>query len=239
MFFSLLFPTVHSWLHDEVGILHRDLSQRNFMCRFIDDQVYGVLMDYDISSWVYMNNSRQRVGTPPYMAQELLKGTSAAHLYRHDIESLFYIMLLTCARHSFEPVKGEGEENPTQRMVRLEEFPYLTWFTQQNDEALGNEKFAFIVGKEPIKLSPDFEDFEPWLRDIRYCFSEGFKAKLEATEEEPPQWMLKGGDGFLNFVEHVPFDDDTLGGHVEYSSIIRPIQYLGGELKDLIVRYRP
>ena len=71
-------------------------------------KVYGVLTDYDLSSWTnslnpdYTKTSQQRTGTPPYMAQELLRGLSPLHLYRHDVESLFYVMLLVSARHSIE-----------------------------------------------------------------------------------------------------------------------------------------
>ena len=58
------------------------------MCRITEEmnaegkterKVYGVLTDYDLSSWAeemkssYTKTSQQRTGTPPYMAQELLK----------------------------------------------------------------------------------------------------------------------------------------------------------------------
>src|ERR1700753_780866 len=90
---------VHRWLYDKPGILHRDLSLRNIMCRIVNEinahgqeeqKVYGVVTEYDLSSWTehlkgdYTRTSQQRTGTPPYMAQELLKGTSTSHLYRHD-----------------------------------------------------------------------------------------------------------------------------------------------------------
>ena len=95
-------PSVHRWLFDCPGILHRDLSPNNIMCRLIEEinaqgkseqQVYGVLTDFDLSSWKkdlddnYTRTSQQRTGTPPYMAQELLQGLSTIHLYRHDLES--------------------------------------------------------------------------------------------------------------------------------------------------------
>lgn len=90
------------------------------MCRSVKEKktegterrVYGVRTDYDLSLWTnamnpdYARASQQRTGTPPYMAHELLIGTSDVHLYRHDLESLFYIMLLMSARHTIEPPKG-------------------------------------------------------------------------------------------------------------------------------------
>ncbi|KAF9789672.1 hypothetical protein BJ322DRAFT_1000946 [Thelephora terrestris] len=87
---------VHRWLHDHPGILHRDPSPNNIMCRISEEpdaegnlsrRVYGVLTDYDLSLWTkalkkdYSKTLQQRTGTPPYMAEELLRGTSTTHLY--------------------------------------------------------------------------------------------------------------------------------------------------------------
>jgi hypothetical protein len=35
----------------------------------------------------------------------------------------------------------------------------------------------------------------------------------------------------------VPFDDETLGGRVDYSAFIEPTRYLKGELEGLVIRY--
>ena len=59
------------------------------MYRIIEGQVHGVLTDYDLSSWKATltardaKSSEEATGTMPYMAQELLKGISPVHLYRH------------------------------------------------------------------------------------------------------------------------------------------------------------
>jgi len=100
-----LVHSVYHWLYRYVGILHRELSP-NIMCRFFEKnargemkrRVYGVPTDYDLSLLTATTNSRhkktsqQRTGTPPYMAHELLTEASPLHLYRHDLESLFYIV---------------------------------------------------------------------------------------------------------------------------------------------------
>ena len=75
----------------------------------------GSLTDYDLSSFMatmnsdYKKTSQQRTGIPPYMAHELLRGTSVLHLYRHDLESLFYIMLLTAACHTIGTPEREDK----------------------------------------------------------------------------------------------------------------------------------
>ena len=151
------------------------------MCRFIEEegkpeQVYGVLTDYDLSSWTDSSNpddtktSQQWIGTPPYMAQELLIGESPIHLYRHDIESLFYVMLLVSAHHTIEVPKGR---KPRMHTLNSTTLPYQDWFNERPYHTLGTLKSIFFLYKQPIELSPDFEDFRPWLKGLQYCFSEG------------------------------------------------------------------
>jgi len=195
------------------------------------DEVYGVLTDYDLSSWVaslktdYTKTSQQRTGTPPYMAQELLKGTSNTHLYRHDVESLFYIMLLTCARHKF----NHSNKAKWPLVMREGEPPYRKWFNQQDYDTLGSLKGTFFADMQPIILSPDFEHFRPWLEHLQYCFSDGFDLK-HAYEKR----KRRAGD---SAGELTPFDDETLGGNIDYSSLIEPTRCLTGELEGLDIRY--
>ena len=203
------------------------------MCRIIKklgarEEVYGVLTDYDLSSWAaslkndYTKTSQQRTGTPPFMAHELLKGTSDIHLYRHDVESLFYIMLLTCARHQFDLSK----EARWPVVMRGGTLPYQKWFNGQDYDTLGKLKGSFFTEMEPIELSPAFEDIRPWLADLQYRFSEGFEIKNNHERRKRRE-------------ELPPFEDETLRGTIDYSSLITPTHRLTGELKGLTIRYNP
>ena len=230
---------VHRWLCDKPGILHRDLSFNNIMYRLVEDKVYGVLADYDLSSWMnsmnpdYTKTSQQRTGTPPFMAYEVLQGTSLLHLYRHDIESLFYVMLLTAARHTIGTPKGEKE--PRVLMRGSTGLPYEDWFNERGYHKLGDLKYSFLVGMHHIELSPDFEDFRPWLKGLQYCFSKGFKLK-PSPEEEVPDWVATvTGHGVESAA--VRYDDETLGGYVKYATILAPSPSLKGALKGLAIRY--
>ena len=198
------------------------------------EKVYGVLTDYDLSSWTadlandYTRTSQQRTGTPPYMAHELLKGTSDVHLYRHDVESLFYVMLMTCARHTIGcPEKGKEPRI----LMRAGQLPYQKWFNQHDYDTLGNNKYAFLSCMEAIELSRTFEGFRPWLQALQYRFAVGFEAKYAYARQK--QW----GGGSVD--ELVAFDQETLGGRLDYSSLIEPARSLEGELEGLIVRYDP
>ena len=228
--------SVHRWLYDCPGILHRDPSLNNIMCRFIKGKVYGVLTDYDLSSWRkeletgYARTSQQRTGTPPYMPLELLMGPSATHLYRHDIESLFYIMLLMCGRHTFGNAKdGDSKEAKRQVVMREGKLPYQKWFDTQDCDTLGSLKLTFFQYTRPIDLSPPFECFRGWLRKLRYLFTNGFILKvMDSNQKDQAGSSASGLD---------PFDDETLGGKVTYSSFIEPVRLLTGELEGLIIRY--
>jgi len=210
------------------------------MCRITkwlgaEDEVYGVLTDYDLSSWAaslktdYTKTSQQRTGTPPYMAQDLLMGRSDTHLYRHDVESLSYIMLLACARHEFD----RSNKSKWSVVTREGKLPYQKWFSGQDYDTFGRLKGFFLLDRDAIELSPTFEDFRVWLEDIQYCFSEGFKRKGSPKKGPVARWMTTGGVGSTT----AQFDDETLGGFVTYSTIIEPTRYLGGQLQGLDIRY--
>ena len=175
------------------------------------------------------------------MAQELLRGISTTHLYRHDIESLFYIMLLVCGRHTFDPEDDRTSKKARRRVVmRGGTLPYSDWFKPQSYNKLGKDKIVFLREMEPIELSPTFEAFRPWLKEMHRDFMNGFDSKNRSiTEGREPNWREKqaGGPASDAISISVPFDDETLGGRVDYSTVIEPTRTLKGELEGLIIRY--
>jgi serine/threonine protein kinase len=235
---------VHWWLREKVGILHRDLSLNNIMYRRINGKVYGVLTDFDLSSWTasltgdYKSTSQQRTGTPPYMAYELLKGTENLHLYRHDVESLFYIMLILASHYEIHIPQDTEKEAGGVRMRRDPEvLPYERWFDQPLYEALADFKSSFLRdSRTKLDLTPSFEDFRDWIESIRWSFRLGVLAHdnhrvhLEAIERS------RNGQSGASRVAPT-FDSETLGGHVCYSMLIDSARGLRGKLEGLIVRY--
>ena len=231
---------VHRWLYERAGILHRDLSLNNIMYRIIDGKVHGVLTDYDLASWKasltsnYQKTSQQRTGTPPFMANGLLDGSDALHLYRHDIESLFYVMLILATHYEIHaPEEGEsGGVRVREGTLRFED-----WFDAPNYNTLGGIKSDFFTKSTTFEVSPSFKDFCGWLLKLQWAFSDGFLARSYYNRRKrflPGQGQTKGSD---NHDETAPFDDETLGGHVTYSAIVQSASCLAGELEELVIRY--
>jgi len=230
---------VHRWLYEVAGILHRDLSMSNIMYRIIGGKVYGVLTDYDLSSWVaslnsdYTKTSQQRTGTPPFMAYELLNGSKAPHMYRHDVESIFYIMLIL-ATHYDVCAPTEGKDGGIRMRQDLKELPYQEWFDQPSYKLLAAFKQTSIWDLGHLNLSPSFEGIRGWLLELRRSFFRGLLAKQQ-------QLILLMNQKEESCDEDAPltFDHETLGGCVDYSALINPVRSLKGELEGLTIRYEP
>jgi len=207
----------------------------------VEEKVYGVLTDFDLSSWTkdmnedYSKTSQQRTGTPPFMAYGLLRGSDLLHLYRHDLESLFYIMLILATHYEIRP-RTEKEEGGLRMRQGLEELPYEMWFGQPTYKALASFKRDFISDLEDLDLSPAFKDLHDWLWDLRLSFRQGIRVR-EIHEESA---ALRRYQGCASEGENAPgFDYETLGGHVGYSAFTDPVRKLQGTLQGLIVRYDP
>jgi len=226
---------VHRWLYDRVGILHRDLSPNNIMYRIVNNKVYGVLTDYDLASWTesltsdYTKTSQQRTGTPPFMAFGLLDGTDALHLYRHDVESLFYVMLITATHYEIQP-RRTGEAGGMR--MRQGELPFELWFDEPSYEKIAIFKKCFLWDLKYLDLSPTFEDFRGWLVKLQISFNRGLLCAMQHKSDEDSMDSCDEG-------APAPFDEETLGGYVDYSALIDPARHLKGKLKGLVIRYRP
>ncbi|KIK51531.1 hypothetical protein GYMLUDRAFT_251974 [Collybiopsis luxurians FD-317 M1] len=193
VFYDIL--QIHRWLYLKVGILHRDLSPANIMIRRIDGKVYGVLNDFDLSSRVDDLNkgvtSKSRTGTAPFMAIDLLREKwQLGHFYRHDVESLFYIILCIAGRYKLPGILASQRE-------------YSKWF-RGNEDDVHDRKSSFLRKKaDDIAVKPFFQGFKPWLVGIFRCFKSGYNAR-----------DAKDSPGQLD-----DFDEDTMDDHVTYEKI--------------------
>ncbi|KAL0068135.1 hypothetical protein AAF712_004795 [Marasmius tenuissimus] len=89
----------HQWLIEVAKIMHRDVSLNNLLYRKKEGRTYGVLNDYDLACSLDKPEeptSRQRTGTKPFIAMDLLakpslKDELAQHRAQFDLESFYWM----------------------------------------------------------------------------------------------------------------------------------------------------
>ncbi|THU81957.1 hypothetical protein K435DRAFT_972149 [Dendrothele bispora CBS 962.96] len=161
----------HRWLYDRCRILHRDISMNNIMVRKIDGKIFGVLNDLDLASRITKEMSatfKHRTGTRPFMAYELLDSDPkklVPHLYRHDLESLFYVMLFLCCRYNLD---GESVSSL-----------YDKWLTDSAENLYYAKKNLCNSADDfDPPVTPDFSGFSKILKDIREMFLRAHYVRL-------------------------------------------------------------
>jgi len=234
------------------GILHRDLSLNNIMVRTVErknevgdvtKQVYGVLTDFDISSWTEDLKDPTKMsphkikGTIPFMAHELLwNRTDTLPMYRHDLEALFYNILVLVTNYEIRPPTDE-DRGGLRRRQELTELPYREWFNVASHSTIAFRKRSFISNLQLFDLPPSFEGFREWLQGLHSSFRQGIRDK--DTREDI--FIIPSSDSLHRRIRKVAaeFDYETLGGSVDYSTLIDPVRKLKGDLEGLIIRYDP
>ena len=85
----------YRWLYEIPRIFHRDISLNNLMLHKQGDKIYAILNDFDlaVSADVKTMLSKHHTGTKPFMAIDLFHPDPTVHMYRHDLESMFYVLV--------------------------------------------------------------------------------------------------------------------------------------------------
>ncbi|RDB15967.1 hypothetical protein Hypma_003576 [Hypsizygus marmoreus] len=150
-------------------VSHRHLSENNLMFKRCGDRARGVLNDWDLAS-LSMDNSgqvptshaRQRTWNLPFMAFDLLEKPPPLYLYRHDLESFFYILVWSAIHYDF---KGKRRLS-TPALLK-------SW----NKDYLACEaKFSFIMsaaGRDRVfyHIQPEFHGLrDQWLMPLWKLF---------------------------------------------------------------------
>ncbi|KAF8415690.1 hypothetical protein EV426DRAFT_629342 [Tirmania nivea] len=121
----------HASLYFDAKVLHRDLSPYNIIsCStpvIVPDrannmicvpgtELYGSIIDLDYAldiSTHGLSGLADRTGTYPFIAIQILRGHEG-HRYRHDLESMFYVLLWVACYHISEADEASKRENDKQ-----------------------------------------------------------------------------------------------------------------------------
>jgi serine/threonine protein kinase len=183
----------YRWLYEIPKILHRDISLDNLMLRKEDDNVYAVLNDLDlaVSADVKSTSSKHRTGTKPFMAIDLIHPDPTIHMYRHDLESIFYVLVWITSRFH------DGQE--------IADPPLQEW-ADNDDLLLVEKKRSFFLSMPP--RTKQFESFGRWVVSMQTMFRDGFSSKTQYLAE------LSVAESQAQRLAH--FDDETLSNLITF-----------------------
>ncbi|KAF5374403.1 hypothetical protein D9757_007828 [Collybiopsis confluens] len=179
------------------------------------DNVYGVLIDFDLASFLMDMDkspaSKFRTGTKPYMSFDLLTSryakTDKGHPYRYDLESLFYIVLILSCHYT-------GPNTLTSRLH------FSEWFDRA-DQDVANKKLLFLQDTEEPPVQEFFSGFSDWIRSIRLMLGMGYNNRLFLGMSEKSWPSLPS--------EMATYDFETLGGNITYMKMMEVMSTFEGE----------
>ena len=173
------------------------------MYRNKDGKIFGVLNDYDLA--ILKSNtspsSKNRTGTKPFMAIDLLGQKPDVHRYRHDLESMFYVIVFVTTRYH------DGEE--------IADPPLQKWLDLGEDH-LQSEKGLFLTRALP-PTTASYGQLHTWTSKMRIILLDGRSAYARYLDTRPAE----GAGSTLLPV----FDLETLGGHVSFERFRAILDY--------------
>lgn len=171
--------------------MHRniDLDSMGYCYGLDGKTILGVLNDFDLAASLDDQGngsvSKQRTGTRPYMAIDLvsLKNPPCLHLCRHDLESIMYcIVVLACWVHATKRERERSDLSP--------------WFVHMGSE-LRHAKATFLSEHQIIRPAKRMKDLSPVVQNVYDLFVRGYLRRCTAL-----------------FERDISFDHDTWGGTI-------------------------
>jgi hypothetical protein len=164
------------------------------MYRKKDEKIFGVLNDYDLA--IFMSNetpsSKTRTGTKPFMAIDLLGKPTDLHRYRHDLESLFYVIVYVTSRYD----GGQEIDDP----------PLQNW-EELGEIQLKDAKKAFLTDVLPTPTQA-FGHFDILTQGMRKALLDGRTSHASHMDDLRRMQRVGGSDP--------KFDLVTMGSHVSF-----------------------
>jgi hypothetical protein len=180
-----------------------------------NDTAIGILNDWDMASLLdllgdaTLSTARHRTGTVPFMAMELLHESPPPHLYRHDLESFFYILVWAAVHYD---IAKKTRHHVTNK--------YIAKWDSDMRTSRGEKGLFFHDQVDRAKiLSSVREEFKAleveWIQPLVELFSLG-KIFHDAPRFCPVQ----------------PYDPTTYGGQVTFQTFMAA---LGREPRTLVI----
>ncbi|KAJ8519871.1 hypothetical protein ONZ45_g3211 [Pleurotus djamor] len=153
----------HHYAYKLGFILHRDLSEQNLMFTRRSGKARGLVNDWDLSSKfnVRTASDTSRTGTGPFMAIDLLSDDyDNGHMYHHDLESLFYILVWAAVHYDL------GSDDPRASEIEPLLQPWTGCFTTAESYKV---KFITKINTRDAL----FEKLRPCFQPLRFTWLEG------------------------------------------------------------------
>ncbi|KAG6917059.1 hypothetical protein DXG01_004031 [Tephrocybe rancida] len=147
----------------------------------------GIMNDWDLAPVVDENAATHRTGTAPFVSKDLLVATPPPHVYRHDLESFFYILVWAAVHHDFLA------------KTRMPTVPALVhWASEDFETVLESKSYFTEISHCETVLStviPDSTTLLPWIESLWNMFSDAFqmtqtikRKKKSHPGSEFPDW---------------------------------------------------
>ncbi|KAJ3518807.1 hypothetical protein NM688_g9388 [Phlebia brevispora] len=197
-------------------ILHRDISLNNIMYEKRGDHYHFVLINFDMAVVVpanegsYTASSRHRTGTLSFMAQELIcdawtalqRGscwTPIKHLFRHDLESLFWNSLWGSVMLPNKGLSSKGIDKLVKGVRKWETGIYNIAGTKEQIILKGLESNNIVLPPAAARLN---KWFKAWVKVLSSTYMiVAAKARRgsdsDSSDDEEPvlfaDWETGGG----------------------------------------------
>ncbi|KAJ3512393.1 hypothetical protein NMY22_g15342 [Coprinellus aureogranulatus] len=180
-------------------VLHRDLSENNLMLVVVDEKIHGVVNDWDMAKFEGLNDTtlaaHHRTGTPPFMAIDLLYDMPWGHLYRYDLESLFYILVWAAIHYN---LKKGMKTRKVQAAVK-------GWISNDMDQNADAKTLFFSAVPKHSKqvfnaIQPEFREIKDELiMPLYYLFSDALASRASALSRNKPGYNYETCGDQLTF----------------------------------------
>ncbi|KAK7028557.1 other 1 protein kinase [Favolaschia claudopus] len=183
----------YRWLYEAAGIMHRDIRLTTLTYRKLSSgETHGVLDGFNLAVLVHEHSLHHRLETPPpLLAFDLLSAAPPTeYLYRHDLETLFYALLLISCHYE------DGAQIAPDRQ------PFTDWH-ELNPVLRADKVNFFFEGVNEWAPTAQFQNLRRPILYLRRMFRDGIIARDDCCDLEETIST---------------FDLTTLGGHITFDS---------------------